>query len=129
MTYPMVYLMLHTPSPCGQTDVCENITGPKLRLRAVIIFSISCNLIRFNRVGIFFSHITKTAQFQHPCSPIGLSPQTPMQQSALPSSIEYRSSDYRQQENLVPANPFLNTSMATIPSQSIFQGNIEKIKE
>ena len=54
VTYPMVYLMLHTPSPCGQTDVCENITGPKLRLRAVIIFSISCNLIRFNRVGIFF---------------------------------------------------------------------------
>ena len=28
-----------TPSPCGQTDACENITlSQKLRLRAVIIY-------------------------------------------------------------------------------------------
>ena len=27
-----------TLSPCGQTDVCENITFPQLRLRAVINF-------------------------------------------------------------------------------------------
>ena len=33
----MMYLMLPTPSPCGQTDACENIAFPKLRLRAVII--------------------------------------------------------------------------------------------
>ena len=26
-----------TPSPCGQTDACENITCPKVHLRAVII--------------------------------------------------------------------------------------------
>ena len=36
VTYPMMYLMLPTYSPYGQTDTCENIPVPKLSLRAVI---------------------------------------------------------------------------------------------
>ena len=39
LTYPMMHVMLPTPSPCEQTDACEIITFPKLRLRAVIITS------------------------------------------------------------------------------------------
>ena len=37
VTYPMTHLMLPIPhpSPCEQTDACENITFPKLRLRVV----------------------------------------------------------------------------------------------
>ena len=34
MTYPMMHLMLSTPT-CGQTNACENITFPKPRLREV----------------------------------------------------------------------------------------------
>ena len=37
VTYPMMYLMLPTSLPRGQTDACGNITVPKLCLRAVDI--------------------------------------------------------------------------------------------
>ena len=36
VTYPMRHLVL-TLTPCGQTDACENINSPQLRLRVVTI--------------------------------------------------------------------------------------------
>ena len=32
MTYPMMHVMLLPPTLCGDTDACENITLPQLRL-------------------------------------------------------------------------------------------------
>ncbi len=70
---------------------------------------------------VFRSHITKTAQYLHPCSPVGLAPpggaaaavtaageMAPPQLEFPAGYLEYR----RQQEskNLVPANPYLTTS-------------------
>ena len=50
VTYPMMHLMLPTP-PHWQTDSCENITFPQLRLQAVII-------VRHNSLLIFYHSIS-----------------------------------------------------------------------
>ena len=48
VTNPMMYVMClphPNPRPCEQIDACENITFPKLRLRAVIIQMNPCSTL------------------------------------------------------------------------------------
>ena len=52
VTYPIMHLMLPTYTPREQTDACENITFPQLRLRAVT--TMQCNLMNhLNNLNIF----------------------------------------------------------------------------